>query len=496
MNDLPDSSKSYGTVASTRARLAPWLLRSTLLIACNGGASLAAPGGEQSPVPAAEPPAAGAVSVESEVVQPVSDRSEPDASAAAPDAAATPPTAQAAGPSADASGTLPSGDAGLPLAPIDSVDAAHAADAAKPAASIYDDDAKWLCRPGLPNNRCLDTIRVTDVHADGTTTVSDLAKTPDDVQADCLYLYPTVDPGLLTARNLDFDQIDKTTVRGIFLGQGMPFREACALWAPLYRQASLNSFEQEETREKGLETAYRDLEQAFEYYLGHSDARRPIVIVAHSQGAIVMSRLLKRRFEGHPELLQRLVVAVLAGPLGGFVVPDGKLVGGTLGEIPLCTSERQTGCALTYATFGAKVLPNADYGRVNGGVKPGFDTGCTTPPGGVDAEPARLSGTLFASTDGLLAFLGPRFDYGRARVETQLARYADFYTARCARSVGGLSYLQITAEPLIGDVRVDPVPYDHLVLNSADVGLHALDYTFVSGDLVRSVKTRLEAYGK
>jgi hypothetical protein len=133
---------------------------------------------------------------------------------------------------------------------------------------------------------------------------------------------------------------------------------------------------------------------------------------------------------------------------------------------------------------------------VNGGVGAGFDLGCTTPPGGPDGGPARLSGTLFASTSGVVGLLGPQFDYGPARVKTQLARYADFYTARCERSTGGLSYLKVSAQPLAGDVRVDPVPYDNIVLNSADIGLHALDYAFVSGDLLRSVKTRLLAHGK
>jgi hypothetical protein len=421
-----------------------------------------------------------------------------------------PPTKDAgSGPVAD-SGVLPrsadaSADAGVVVSAegsadagsITIADAGDGPDGSIAAASIYDNDARWLCRPGLPNNPCEQTIKVTDVLADGGTTVSELPKTPDGVLADCFYLYPTVDPGLLAPpRNLDFDQIDMTSVRDIFAGQGVPFREACAVWAPVYRQTSLTSFEQPDTREKGLATAFRDVEAAFDYYLGHAARDRPIVLLAHSQGAILTSRLLKQRFEGHPELLRRLVVAVLAGPLGGFVVPEGKLVGGTLQEIPLCSAEAQNGCALTYATFTAKLPPNTDYGRVNGGVEAGFDTGCTTPPGGPAAQPARMKGTLFASITGPLGALAPQFDFGRLRVRTQLARYADFYTASCEKSVRGLGYLKVSAEPLPGDVRVDPVLYDSATLSSAELGLHALDYAFVSGDLLSTVKTRLAAHGK
>jgi len=498
--------------ARTRARGLAWLLASTLLVACtdSGGGAVPRSGGAETAV--VDPQAADDASSGSPAALPgLRDAAAGDSAPKAMDAGQTGPASKDAAPSAVAdargpaeppdagadAGQVETADAGDASRPLATADAGAGPDGALASPSIYDDDAKWLCRPGLPDNPCARTIEVTDVHPDGGTSVSALPRTPDDAQADCLYLYPTIDPGLLSPpRNLDFAQIDMTAVRDIFAGQGVPFREACAIWAPVYRQTSLSSFEQADTREKGLATAFRDVEAAFDYYLRHAAPGRPIVIIAHSQGAILMSRLLKQRFEGHPELLRRLVVAVLAGPLGGFFVPAGKLVGGTLQEIPLCSTEEQTGCALTYATFSAKILPNTDYGRVNGGVEPGFDTGCTTPPGGPNGAPTRLSGSLFASISGVLGALAPQFDYGRIRVRTQLVRYADFYTASCEKSTRGLGYLKVSAAPLPGDVRVDPVLYDSATLSSAEVGLHPLDYAFVSGDLLRTVKTRLVAHGK
>ncbi|HEX6244734.1 MAG TPA: DUF3089 domain-containing protein, partial [Polyangiales bacterium] len=404
----------------------------------------------------------------------------------------------------DADANNPSPDAAegsvqpLDAQPADaSTDAPSTAPDAAP--SIYDDNTKWLCRPGLPNNPCLQKLEITELHADGGTSISELPQTPADVGTDCLYLYPTVDPGLFAPpRNLDFPQIDRPAVEGIFFAQGVPFRGTCAVYAPLYRQTSLVSFEQPDTREKGLETAYRDLEAAFDYYLRHAAPGRPIVLVAHSQGAIVTSRLLKRRFEGHPELLSRLVVAVLAGPMGGVVVPDGAVVGGTLNQIPLCTANEQTGCVLTYNTFAASATPNADYTKVNGMVQAGFDPGCTTPPGGSAGSTRRLMGALFPAqlTGGLAGLLSPSFDFGSVRVRTRYARYADFYTARCTDSSAGLSYLEIAAAPQPGDRRQDPVPYDHFALNDRAIGLHALDYTFVSAELVQAVATKISAHRK
>jgi hypothetical protein len=414
-----------------------------------------------------------------------------DAGVDAADAAAQALDAQVRDATADASDAADANAVG---------DAREASEAGDATPSIYDDDTKWMCRPGLPNSLCQQTLQITDLHADGGTSVSELPKTPADVAADCLYLYPTIDPGLFAApRNLDFPQIDRASVRDIFFGQGLPFRGTCALYAPFYRQTSLTSFEDEATREKGLETGYRDLEAAFDYYLRHAAAGRPLVLIAHSQGAIITTRLLQRRFEGHPELLSRLVVAVLAGPQGGFVVPKGGALGGSLKEIPLCTSAEQTGCVLTYNSYSANAPPSADYTKVNGYVKAGSDPGCTTPPGGSAGSAARLSGALFpleTTAGGLLGLLALKFDFGAVQVRTPYARYADFYSARCAESSEGLSYLRIAAEPLAGDVRKDPVPYDHVAISDPAVGLHALDYTFVSADLVQAVQTKLNAHHK
>lgn len=510
MSHLPAPQITNLRCAPTRALPAAWLLAALLLSACTGsdGAPPDKDADDAGETMGSDPQTAVDAEAPSEPPRPPRETRQ-DAGTSAMDGGRTAPAGKDASSGAmlDAGGPVARADAaadGGPVIAEAGMDASTApdaeakdggADASMDAASIYDDDRRWLCRPGLPNNRCAQNIEVTDVQPDGGTSVSQLPKTPNDVAADCLYLYPTIDPGVLSPpRNLDFDQIDMVSVRDIFAGQGLPFREACAVWAPVYRQTSLNSFEQPETRERGLATAFRDVEAAFDYYLAHAASDRPIVIIAHSQGAILMTRLLKERFEGNAALMRRLVVAVLAGPLGGFVVPEGKAVGGTLQQIPLCSAPEQTGCALTFATFAARMPPNDEYGRVNGGVERGFDTGCTTPPGGPSGMPVRLSSALFAPLTGPIGTLAPMLDYGRLRIRTQLVRYPDFYTASCERSGRGLSYLRVSAAPLAGDVRVDPVLYDSATLNSAEIGLHALDYAFVSGDLIRTVKTRVAAH--
>lgn len=364
--------------------------------------------------------------------------------------------------------------------------------------SVYDDADKWLCRPGLANSLCDGPKKVTDIHADGTTSVWELPETPKDAAADCFYLYPTVDPGLFGPRNLDFDEIDMAAVRDIARSQIIPFRELCNIYAPVYRQASLSAIDTVETRDQMLGVAYRDVADAFDHFLRDAKPGRPIMLVVHSQGARHTVQLLQERFDGHPELRARLAVAVLAGPMGGFQVPKGERMGGSLKEIPLCSTSDETGCVLTYNSFAKRLPPNAAFGDIYGALAPNVDTGCTAPPGGSGGSAARMRGAVFFVEVNLgfpLSLLAPKYDFGRGvRVATPYARLVDFYTARCLESVGGVQYLEIAAAPQNGDTRVDPVPYDNIAFTDPSVGLHAIDYSFVSGDLVEALRTKLEAH--
>jgi pimeloyl-ACP methyl ester carboxylesterase len=260
----------------------------------------------------------------------------------------------------------------------------------------------------------------------------------------------------------------------------------------VYRQTSLVTLMADaEAREAGLEFGYNDVSDAFDYYLRSSDPRRPLVLLAHSQGAMLMLRLIVRRIQDDPKLRKRLVVAVLAGPLGGFSVPRGELVGGSLKDIPLCSSQQQTGCALTYASFIDKNPPNADYAKAGGLIPDGSDTGCTNPPS-YTAAVTRSAGALFLTRYRQTA-LSIQLD---VKVDTDYARYADFFSAQCKLSKEDLGYLEIAVAPRAGDQRENPVPFDHFALSDASIGLHALDYSFIAAELFEAVKTKIEAHAR
>ena len=359
---------------------------------------------------------------------------------------------------------------------------------------IYDQDDKWLCRPGLPGNPCTAKLTVAEYRPDGTAVRSELPATADDAPADCFYLYATVDPGLLSEpRNLDFPDIDRDTVTDLLYGQARPFRGLCNIYSPLYRQASLNTYQADDkTRQERLDYAYRDASEAFDYLLAHTDPQRPIILLSHSQGSHHTLRLLQQRFEGDSALRKRLVVAVLAGPLGAYWVPRGETTGGALAQIPLCSSAQETGCVLTFNTFLSTKPPDESYAEIGRALGAGDgDLGCT--PGFYTSKTVRLRGAMLLTRSSALIPTTPLYP-GVDRLNTDYARFADFYTGHCVPADNGLTYLSIAIAPLPGDRRLNPVDFNSIVFSDPGVGLHVLDYAFISGDLVADVSGKLGAF--
>ncbi len=108
---------------------------------------------------------------------------------------------------------------------------------------------------------------------------------------------------------------------------------------------------------------YYDVRDAWNYYLEHDNRGRGFVLVSHSQGSFILSRLIREEIDGKP-VQARMVSAILLGTT--LAVPQGKDVGGAFQHIPLCRSASQTGCVITYTSFRSTVPPPANtlFGKV------------------------------------------------------------------------------------------------------------------------------------
>jgi hypothetical protein len=127
------------------------------------------------------------------------------------------------------------------------------------------------------------------------------------------------------------------------------FSQDAAVWAPRYRQAAFGAFLlRNEDAQKALDLAFSDVAAAFDEFLKRNPSG-PIILAAHSQGSLHLSRLLRERA---PQLKDRLVAAYVVGwPLS--VTADLPAIG-----LSACASPDQTGCVLSWQSFGQPANPD------------------------------------------------------------------------------------------------------------------------------------------
>ena len=175
----------------------------------------------------------------------------------------------------------------------------------------YADAAAWACRPDVDGDACDLDLTAVEVLADGSTQLVDHVAASEPA-IDCFYVYPTVDLRVRAGLHQDLSDDDKPRkTAGI---QAARFSEVCRVYAPLYRQVTVGTYvAREAVREACFDAAYADVLAAFDHYAANDNQGRGFVLIGHSQGAQIVSRLLRERVEGDAELHGRLVAALPIG---------------------------------------------------------------------------------------------------------------------------------------------------------------------------------------
>ena len=214
----------------------------------------------------------------------------------------------------------------------------------------------WLCRPGLPGDPCAASLAATAVQADGATTVPTAAPAAAPT-ADCFYVYPTVS----TEYTLNADLAVQPAEVAAAVAQASRFSQVCAVWAPMYRQHTLYALATGKVTAAVLATAYQSLLQSWQDYLTHYNRGRPIVLIGHSQGALMLIALLQQQFDRNAALRRQLVSAIVPG--GNVTVPMVAGAKGSFQHIPACRSAVQVGCVIAYSSFPSQPPATSLFGR-------------------------------------------------------------------------------------------------------------------------------------
>ena len=272
----------------------------------------------------------------------------------------------------------------------------HYAPPTKDTAPDYAKAVSWAARPDVANDP-------SGWHPEGM---------PADMDASgpaaIFYIHPTT--YLKTDRwNGPIDDSDSRNRTTLFVkSEASAFSGAGKVWAPLYRQAAYGAFLlKNDDATKALDLAYSDVSRAFDEFLKQVPATQPIILAGHSQGSLHLLRLLLERKEA---LKGRLVAAYVVGwPVS--VTADLPPLG-----IPACTKPDQTGCLLSWMSFGdppdAGMMLDEWQSSPSPTGKPrrADDVLCVNPLTGTrdgSALPAANAGTLLPSADLQSAKLEP-----------------------------------------------------------------------------------------
>lgn len=174
--------------------------------------------------------------------------------------------------------------------------------------------------------------------------------------ADVFYVHPTTYLQKQTwVAAIDRADVNAQTDGYTLSGQAAAFNKCCRIYAPRYRQAALGAYMAGDVNllRRVLDVAYQDVRAAFKAYLAKANPKRPLVLASHSQGSVHLTRLLVDEVVGKP--VQKRVVVVYA--IGNRVDAALFAKGGPLAAMPLCETESDTGCFISWDTFEAGADP-------------------------------------------------------------------------------------------------------------------------------------------
>lgn len=367
--------------------------------------------------------------------------------------------------------------------------AAQAMAPVEPSNTDYSKTAVWLCWPGQ-KDACSQPQDATIIAENGTLKHEAYhpAKNPP---IDCFYVYPTVSTQTTGNSDLTVTHAETSVVQAQF----ERFGEQCRTYAPMYRSVTLTALRagiagQPITVDRNL--GYSDVLAAWRYYLAHENKGRGVVLVGHSQGSGVLTRLIRDEIDGKP-IQSQVISAILMGT--SLQVPKGADVGGDFKHIPVCHSNSQIHCVIAFADFRVNVPPpsNSRFGKPRGD---GMQAVCANPAalgGGSGKLDAYLSSRVVTGTDN-----GPQqagWTTPAQTIDTPFVKVPGLLTGECLNNEHG-SYLAITIHPSAGGKRTGEISGD-VVANGKvleDWGLHLIDANLNMGNLVAIVGTEAKTY--
>lgn len=336
----------------------------------------------------------------------------------------------------------------------------------------YRQDSAWLCRPG-ETRICVIGLDAVKVDATGGRTPEPFTPATDP-KVDCFYIYPTVSKDPTPFADLTPGPEEVSVVKS----QIARFTAKCRVYAPLYRQvtlAGLNAPSAKGGAAIDWSPPYVDVLAAWRDYLARDNKGRGVILIGHSQGSIMLARLIAEEIEGKP-VAKRLIAAYLAGH-PQVTVPAGADVGGTFKSTPLCRAATQTGCIVVWSSYDASAMP--PFRIFERAPAAGMTAACV--------NPAALAGGK-APLDSYLA--RPK---AASETDPPYVHDAGGYQGECVTDALG-SVLKVSVDPSRPFADLRQALLTSVASRSPTWGLHGLDVTLTEGSLLSLADQQIAAY--
>jgi hypothetical protein len=335
----------------------------------------------------------------------------------------------------------------------------------------------WLCKPGMHANPCEPGLTTTLYSPSAQQIGVRHVHRAHRRRADCFYVYPTVSD----QQRPQATQVVDDVLRSIALYQTARYSRDCRVFAPVYRQVTIQGLLHPETVTKKMRArGYADVREAWRTYLRKYNHGRGVIFVSHSQGTFVLRQLLAKEVDPKPAVRRRVISALLLG--GNVTVKKGRDRGGDFKHMRACRSRRQLGCVIAFSTYNDTPPANSLFGRTTAR---GLEVLCTNPAalggGSGKLSPIYPSKPFAQSVIGLEANASLA---GLPRPATTWAEFPNGVTGHCSRA-GGANVLRVA--PRGSAFTLTPLP-------DATWGLHLTDANIAQGNLANLVRHQISLY--
>lgn len=359
--------------------------------------------------------------------------------------------------------------------------------------AIYSRPESWLCLPSI-DDICGSDHRTTAIYADGKTEETVAHKNPDPL-IDCFYVYPTASLDMSPNSDLVPDAEEELATAWSQISR---YNEVCDIYAPVYRQrtvpatSGLIEIPADDyvggPGTTGFEIAYADVLDAFKHYLANSGELRGFILVGHSQGAAMLTELLKREIDTSDLLRKRFIAAHL---LGGAHISAGAVEFETISP---CDQTDEIGCIIAYNTFFGAEPPSPEswFGRTWHHPSWSISSWEELSWEDVEASPSLCVNpkTFNAARAELTPLLPTSQDINEAfNVTSPWVTYPGLVVGECIKDQV-FGYLSVEIRSGSEDPRAA-----HIIRQSdAQSGLHSLDVNIALGDLLSTAKIQAASY--